>query len=73
MKFFERKKFVFKLIVALCICLTFVNFCIMPSAHAEGVATWVGGKLLDPICDLLAGIGDRNNGDCTKIYNGNRC
>ena len=59
MKFFERKKFVFKLIASLCICLAIFNFGISPIAHADGdIVSKAGGKLLDPICSLLLVLGD---------------
>ena len=58
MKFFTNKKFLFKLIATLCVCLTFFNFCITPASQAESLVTKVGGKLLDPICALIVAIGD---------------
>lgn len=58
MKFFADKKFLFKLIVALCICLTLVNFGMAPVANAESTISKIGGLLLDPVVDLLLVLGD---------------
>ena len=58
MKFFTNKKFLFKLIATLCVCFSIFNFCLAPRANAEGLITLVGGKLLDPVCDLLLVLGD---------------
>ena len=58
MKFFTNKKFLFKLIAALCICLTIINFGLTPSVQAETLVTKVGGKLLDPVCALIVALGD---------------
>lgn len=58
MKFFTNKKFLFKLIAAICICLTIFNFCMTPASQAESLVTKVGGKLLDPICALIVALGD---------------
>ena len=58
MKFFENKKILCKLIAALCIFLTIINFGLTPVAQAESLVTKVGGKLLDPVCALLVAIGD---------------
>lgn len=57
MKFFTNKKFLFKLIATLCVCLTIFNFGLAPKAEA-GFVSWTGGKLLDPVCDLLSAIAD---------------
>ena len=58
MKFFENKKILCKLIAALCIFLTIINFGLTPVAQAESLVAKVGGKLLDPVCGLLIAIGD---------------
>ena len=58
MKFFTNKKILFKLIVALCICLTIMNFGMTPVSKAESKVAAIGGTLLNPIIDLLLGLGD---------------
>lgn len=60
MKFFTNKKFLFKLIATLCVFLALFNFCTVPTAQADvgELVTKTGGKLLDPVCDLLLVIGD---------------
>ena len=58
MKFFTNKKFLFKLIVTICIFLAIFNFCMTPKSQAESLLSAAGGKLLDPIVDLVLVIGD---------------
>ena len=58
MRFFTNKKVLFKLIVALCICLTIMNFGMAPISKAESKVAAIGGTLLNPIVDLLLGLGD---------------
>ena len=58
MKFFTNKKFLFKLIATLCLFLTLINFYNVPKSNAESLIAYVGGKLLDPVCDLLLVVGD---------------
>lgn len=58
MKFFTNKKFLFKLIVTLCILLAIFNFAYPPKSQAESLLAAAGGKLLDPIVDLVLVIGD---------------
>lgn len=58
MEFFTNKKFLFKLIATLCICLTVINFACMPKANAASLISEIGGQLLDPLVDLLLVLGD---------------
>ena len=60
MKFFTNKKFLFKLIISLCICLTITNICTVPIAQADSgeLVSKAGGVILDPLCHLLLALGD---------------
>lgn len=58
MEFFTNKKFLFKLIASLCICLTIINFTCIPKAEAASLISDLGGALLDPMVDLLLVLGD---------------
>ena len=58
MKFFTNKKFLFKFIAVLCILFAFFNFIYPPKSQAESLLAAAGGKLLDPIVDLVLVIGD---------------
>lgn len=59
MKFFTNKKFLFKFIAVLCICLTIINFGLTPVAQADdSIVSKIGGVLIDPICSLILVLGD---------------
>lgn len=58
MSFFTNKKFLFKLIAVLCVCLAIFNFVLAPKSEAKGVISALGGTLLDPIVDLTLVLGD---------------
>ncbi len=58
MKFFIEKNFWFKLIVTICIGLTLFNFALPSKVRAESFVSAAGGKLLDPVVDLLLVLGD---------------
>ena len=63
MKFFTKKTFLFKLIVSLCLLFVIFNFGMSTVSDAISFETkrnaaMVGGKLLEPVVDLLLGIGD---------------
>ena len=63
MKFFTKKTFLFKLIVSLCLLFVIFNFGMSTVSDAisfetKRSAALVGGKLLEPVVDLLLGIGD---------------
>lgn len=63
MKFFTKKTFLFKLIVSLCLLFVIFNFGVSTVSDAVSYETkrsaaLVGGKLLEPVVDLLLGLGD---------------
>ncbi len=63
MKFFTKKTFLFKLIVSLCLLFVILNFGMSTVSDAISFGTKrsaaaTGGKLLEPVVDLLLGIGD---------------
>ena len=59
MSFFTKKNFLYKLIICLCIVLVLINFAGTLNVYAaEDDGSGIGGILLSPICDLLAGLGD---------------
>ena len=59
MQFLTKKKFLFKLIVALCIVLTIFNFIITIKVRAEGeIEKSLGGKVLNGLISLVVGLGD---------------
>lgn len=58
MSFFTKKNFLYKLIICLCIVLVLINFAGTSNVYAKDDGSGIGGILLSPICDLLAGLGD---------------
>ncbi len=58
MSFFTNRKFLFKLIATLCVCLTIFNFILTPRSNAASELSALGGQLLDPIVDLILVLGD---------------
>ncbi len=61
MKFFTKKKFLYKLITCLCLVLIWINFLKPPKIYAaedDDDGSGIGGILLSPICDLMQGLGD---------------
>lgn len=57
MNFFTKKNFIFKLIVCICLFLTLLNFMGSSRVYA-GDGSGSGGVLINPICKLLASLGD---------------
>lgn len=62
MKFFTNKTFLFKLIACLCLCFALLGFGFSTVSQAEVNSdrseVIIGGKLIEPVVDLLLGIGD---------------
>lgn len=60
MNFITKKNFIFKLIVCVCIFLAIINVGTPQRVYAsdDDEKQSIGGMLLNPICDLLLGIGD---------------
>lgn len=57
MNFFTKKNFMYKLIVSICLFLTLINFMGSLKVYA-GDGSGSGGILINPICKLLASLGD---------------
>lgn len=59
MKMFTKRSFLKKLIFTLLLILTLFNF-VFPTtvSRAEDTSSGLGGRLLQPICDLLLALGD---------------
>ena len=60
MKILENKGIIFKLIVSLCVFLALINFLGSIDVYAaeESESASTGGKLLQPILDLVMSLGD---------------
>lgn len=59
MQFLINRKFLFKLIVAVCVVLTIFNFIMSTKVNAEdNFIVSIGGKLLEPLVSLVVALGD---------------
>lgn len=64
MKMFKNQKKGKKILVSLLIMMLLQSFIYQP------VQASLGGKLMQPVLDLVIGLGDRNNKYFTREYNG---